>query len=373
MIEYPYKKTSLISLKGERWKDIPGLEGYFCISNLGRVKRNEYQTTYRNGYIHTKPSMIIRPVLAKISNDFIGDHTYHLCVHVRLGGRRYGYTLPRLVYYCFVKPFDLKDTNIFILTKNCDNKDIRPGNLVMATRGIRMQRAAARGRFDSALLHMSEEARSKMLLNVARAQQKEVSQYSLSGKKIRTYASMAAASRELGLSEGVISRVARGKLVTAGGYIWRWGKEKRIDMQRFLADRRKAIRERNGSRVTQYDFTGRRIAIFATATDAQEATGIAAGNCLKVVNGTNKSAGGFYWKKGAGPAKIDLSKYSWGNESGAVKRRKAVAQYNLKGKCIRTFTSITAAAVYMDTGIIGISAACRGHQITCKGYKWKFV
>src|SRR5258708_22806079 len=115
----------------------------------------------------------------------------------------------------------------------------------MATRGERMQRAAARGRFDSPPLHMSEEARSKMLLNVARAQQKKVSQYSLSGKKIRTYESMAAASRELGLSEGVISRVAKGKLITAGGYIWRWGKETKIDVQGFLAERRKAIRERN--------------------------------------------------------------------------------------------------------------------------------
>jgi len=373
MMEYPYKKTSLISLKGERWKDIPGLDGYFCVSNLGRVKRNEYQVTYRNGYVHTKPSMIIKPVLAKNSNDFIGDLTYHLCVHVTLGGRKYGYTIPRLVYYCFVKPFDLKDTKILILTKNYDNKDIRPDNLVMATRGIRMQRAAARGRFDSPLLHMSEEARSKMLLNVARAQQKEVSQYSLSGKKIRTYESMAAASRELGLTEGVISKVANGKTVTAGGYIWRWGKEKKIDTQRFLADRRKAIRERNGSRITQYDFAGKRIAIFATATDAQEATGISASNCLKVVNGINKSAGGFYWKKGAGPAKIDLRRYDWGNQSGAIKRRKAVAQYDLSGKYIRTFTSVTAAAEHLDIGVIGISAACRGKQLTCKGYKWKFV
>ncbi|HVW60815.1 MAG TPA: NUMOD1 domain-containing DNA-binding protein [Puia sp.] len=243
----------------------------------------------------------------------------------------------------------------------------------MATRGERMQRAVARGRFDSSLKHMSEEARAKMLLNVARAQQKEVSQYSLSGKKIRTYESMAAASRALGLSEGVISKVAKGKLVTAGGYVWRWGKEKNIDMQHFLADRRKTIRERNGSRITQYSLTGKRIAVFATAMDAQEATGISAANCLKVANGFNKSAGGFYWKKGAGPAKIDLRKYTWGNQSGAIKRRKAVAQYDLNGKYIRTFTSVTAAAEHMGIGIIGISTACRGLQHTCKGYKWKFA
>lgn len=373
MVAYPYNNTSLENLKGERWVDIPGLDGYFCVSNLGRVKRNEYEVTYRNGYVHVKPSMIIKPQLVKSPNDFIGDHTYHLCVNFTLSGVRYSYTIPRLVYYCFVKPFDLRDTNIIIMTKNHDNKDIRPGNLVIATRGERMQRVAARGRFDSPLLHMSKEARSKMLLNVARAQQKEVSQYSLSGKKIRTYESMAAASRVLGLSEGIISKAARGKLVTAGGYVWRWGKEKKIDMQGFLAARRKTIREKNGSRITQYSFTGKRIAIYATATDAQEATGISAGNCLKVVNGINKSAGGFYWKKGAGPARIDLRRYNLGDRSGAIKRRKAVAQYSLNGKYIRTFPSVTDAARYVDIGIIGISAACRGHQLSCRGYKWKFV
>ena len=371
--EYPYQNTSLENLKGERWEDIPGLDGYFCVSNFGRIKRNEYEVTYRDGHVHTKPTMIIKPRLGKVSNDFIGDLTYHLCVQVSLSGRKYAYTITRLVYYCFVKPFDLKDPNVFILTKNCDNKDIRPGNLTMVTRGERMQRAVARGRFDSYLKHMPEEARTKMLLNVAKAQQKEVTQYSLSGKKIRTYKSMAEAGRKLGVSADVIRNVVKGKLVTGGGYVWRLGKEKKIDIKSFLADRRRAIRDRNGSRITQYSLAGDRIAIFATAMDAQEATGISAANCLKVANGFNKSAGGFYWKKGVGPAKIDLSGYNWGNQSGAIKRRKAVAQYDLNGKHIRTFTSVTAAAEYMGIGIIGISAACRGQQHTCKGYKWKFA
>lgn len=371
--EYPYQNTSLENLKRERWEDIPGLDGYFCVSNFGRIKRNEYEVTYRDGHVHTKPTMIIKPRLGKVSNDFIGDLTYHLCVQVSLSGRKYAYTITRLVYYCFVKPFDLKDSNVFILTKNCDNKDIRPGNLTMVTRGERMLRAVARGRFDSPLKHMPEEARAKMLLNVAKAQQKEVTQYSLSGKKIRTYKSMAEAGRKLGVSADVIRNVVKGKLVTGGGYVWRLGKEKKIDIKSFLADRRRVIRDRNGSRITQYSLAGDRIAIFATAMDAQEATGISAANCLKVANGFNKSAGGFYWKKGAGPAKVNLTKHAWGKRSGGIKRRKAVAQYDLNGKYIRTFLSVTAAAEHMGIGIIGISQACRGQQHTCKGYKWKFA
>ncbi len=51
--EYSYQNLSLQSMKGERWKTVPGLEGYYVISNLGRVKRLEYEIQYDDG---RKPS-----------------------------------------------------------------------------------------------------------------------------------------------------------------------------------------------------------------------------------------------------------------------------------------------------------------------------
>lgn len=36
--QYPYQNTSLKNIKGERWKDIPGFEGEYQLSNYGRLK-----------------------------------------------------------------------------------------------------------------------------------------------------------------------------------------------------------------------------------------------------------------------------------------------------------------------------------------------
>jgi NUMOD4 motif len=35
---YPYENILINPLSGETWKDIAGCEGYFQVSNLGRVK-----------------------------------------------------------------------------------------------------------------------------------------------------------------------------------------------------------------------------------------------------------------------------------------------------------------------------------------------
>jgi hypothetical protein len=38
---YPYQNISLENLEGEVWEDVPGLDGYFLISNFGRTKRQK--------------------------------------------------------------------------------------------------------------------------------------------------------------------------------------------------------------------------------------------------------------------------------------------------------------------------------------------
>ena len=78
MKKYPYQNTGLKSLKGERWKNIPGFEMYFMVSNFGRIKRLEYELEYSDGRVYLKPARIIKPVLVKIPNVFMKDHIYFL-------------------------------------------------------------------------------------------------------------------------------------------------------------------------------------------------------------------------------------------------------------------------------------------------------
>ena len=145
--EYPYQNLSLKDIKGEEWEDVPGLDGYFAISSFGRIKRSEYEMQYRNGAIYTKPEKIIKPEIVKQPNKFIGDNTPFLVATLRFSGKRYHYTIARLVYHCFVEPFDLDNRQTIILVRDCDNFNIRPSNLIASTYQLKSKRTVLRKRF----------------------------------------------------------------------------------------------------------------------------------------------------------------------------------------------------------------------------------
>src|SRR5262245_54558749 len=101
MKKYPYQNTELKNIKGERWKDIPGFEMYFKVSNYGRIKRLEYDLEYSDGRLYIKPAKIIKPVLMKIPNRFMRDSVYFLRTTITLYKQKYNFSLARLVYHCF--------------------------------------------------------------------------------------------------------------------------------------------------------------------------------------------------------------------------------------------------------------------------------
>lgn len=370
---YPYRNTSLKSIRGECWKGIPGLDGYFVVSNYGRVKRCTYETQYRNGAIYVKPEKIIKPSIVTSSNKFIRDTNAFLTTRMTLSGEKHNFMLARLVYYCFVQPFDLADDTILIVTVDGDNFNIRPENLRAVNRSQRQQRAIARGRFRSPLLDLTEADKVEIRKKIVRRLQKQVSQYSPTGKRMRTYPSVADAQQTTGISSTSISGAAHGKNIRAGGYFWRWEKETKIDVKTFLATRQRENRVSLGLKVTQYTLSGERIERYPSLRDAYEATGANTSAIGLVIRGIRKSAKGYFWKKGYGPAKIDLTGYQWGRQSAASIQSKRLAQYSLKGKYIRTFDSIKAAAAAVKVGEASLSAASRGLQHTCKGWRWKLV
>lgn len=155
---YPYQHLELEDLGGEQWKDIPGLEGYFAISSLGRLKRLPCVMQDCNGTVYRKLEKIIKPSVSKAPNHYTGDHTSLLWVRVIRNGWKYNMTLARMMYYCFVQPFDLEDHTKVILCRDGDNLNIRPGNLVLASLEQKQQRIAERGRRRSPLLDRDDQA-----------------------------------------------------------------------------------------------------------------------------------------------------------------------------------------------------------------------
>ncbi|HEX8676615.1 MAG TPA: NUMOD4 domain-containing protein [Segetibacter sp.] len=300
---YPYQNISLENLEGEVWKNVPGLDGYFLISNFGRIKRQEYELQHPNGFVYILPEKIIKPKIGKAANKFKNDYTVYITGKVVVQGRTFAFSVPRIVYYCFVHPFNLKDKNLVVLVKDTDNLNIHSSNLILADLNQKRQRVAERKRFRNTLLDLSEEKRATIRKSILKAVRKQATQFSLEGEKIRIYESASEASRITGVSAKCIGEAASGLHVTAGGFLWRWGNEEKVDVNKLRQDKRIV---RAGLKVTQYDLHGKKIAHFASVEDAAKAEKVNVSGIYMVLRGKSKSSKGYFWKKGYGEDSIDL-------------------------------------------------------------------
>jgi NUMOD4 motif/NUMOD1 domain len=374
MKNYPYQNTELKNLKDERWKYIPGFEMYFMVSNYGRIRRLKYELEYSDGRVYIKPEKIIKPVLMILHNRFMNDNIYFLRVTITLYKQKYNFSLARLVYHCFKKPIKLHDESVVILTKDGDGRNIKPSNLQIASLSEKQKRIFDLNRREP--LVVDEEARKISVAKARLRKNKQVSKYTMLGKKIKTYPSIAIASQKTGISHSHISNRARGTEFSAGGFIWRFGNVPSVDikpMLKLIEQWRNRNKEAFGTKVSQYKMNGRRIAVYPTINDAAKATGISNANISSVFSKKRFSAGGFYWLKGYGPVKIDLSGYEYGVTVRAKNKQKPVRQLSKKGKPLQRFESIKEAAENVGVNSTTVIGALKGKHETAGGYRWKYL
>lgn len=161
----------------EIWKDIPGYEGLYQVSNLGRVKSLHYRNKY------SKKEQIL-----KSRNN--GDG--YLSVILK-NKKKY---IHRLVAETFISnsnnfsEINHKDEN---KANNCID------NLEWCTRKYNCNYGTKNERVG-----------------------KKVIQYDKKMNKIKEYKTISEASRETNIFNSSISAVCKGKRKTAGGYIWRF-------------------------------------------------------------------------------------------------------------------------------------------------------
>jgi hypothetical protein len=373
-LEYPFQHTELGDLKGEKWKPIPGLEGYFMVSNKGRVKWLYSERPNSIGLLMPYPELIITPYRQKTPNHFLNEHLVFLTITLKLDNTRYRFSLARLVYYWFVKKFDLQDKRTVILNKDYNTLNILPDNLVKADLFEKVHRTWERGRApETYFVTMTPAMRKKMGAAQVEKTSKPVTRYSLKGKKIKTYKSIAAAARATGLAAANISCVVNGRRISQGGFLWKEGSDPTTEgIESIRKRRQKETREKYGQKITQYDLTGKRIAHHPSLTDASIATGVQSIRIALIVKGVHRSAKGFYFKNGYGPEQIDLSGYKAGNVSGAAKRSKRVRQLSLKGKLLKVYPSVKDAAKSINVSATCISWCCKGKGQSSGGYRWQY-
>lgn len=173
----------------EIWKDIEGYEGYYQISNLGRVKSLNR--------ICKHPSGVTRRVNERIMKFDINKLGY-LRVHLAKDGTDKKISVHRLVAQAFIPNPD----NYPIV----NHKDENPSNNNIKN------------------LEWCDIKYNNTYGNKIKKLYKEIIQLNKEGKIIKYYPNTVQASKETGIVRCTITNCLNGRTKTAGGYIWKFKK-----------------------------------------------------------------------------------------------------------------------------------------------------
>lgn len=173
------------------------------------------------------------------------------------------------------------------------------------------------------------------------------------------------------------------------------GKKASEETKKKLSDYRKSHPETwiggwNKKEVHQYDFNGKYITSYPSASEASIALfGYEkCGDILKCIKGEVASAHGFVWKD-TKVESIDLSKYKVTytkhgarlfdmSYEGKMRRRKGhgkpINQYSLEGKYLATYNSTVDASEQVGIGHTTIGKCClhKGKSKTAGGFLWEY-
>lgn len=185
----------------EEWKDVVGFEGYYLVSNTGKVFSTRSEKLLKqkkcNGYRR---------------------------VNLSVNGKVESWTVHRLVAVAFIPNPENKPTVNHINEIKDDN---RVENLEWATvleqnvHGTRLQRAREHTDYKARKIDYAVVASKHDYKRLAQICSKAVHQFDKNGVFIKTYQSLKDASKETGARIAHISSCIHGKRKTAGGWVWK--------------------------------------------------------------------------------------------------------------------------------------------------------
>ena len=182
----------------EEWKPITGYEGFYEISNFGRIRsidRIEYQRHYSgimSKYMHQ--GQIIKP--GKRTNGYI-------TIGLTKNGKRKTHSVHRLVALHFLEKPEGKD---YINHLDADPTNNRVSNLEWCTQSENIQYAYDHGTKKPPHL-------------------KPIGQYDMDGNLIKVWEGQTAAARALGIHQANILKVCQGNREQTGGFKWKYMKQ----------------------------------------------------------------------------------------------------------------------------------------------------
>lgn len=122
----------------ENWKEIKGFEGYYEVSDLGRIRSVDRTITYKNGQVHFYKSKLI--------NQQLNPDNEYLIVKLNMKNKQITKNVHRLVLETFILNPDKKP---LCNHKNGIKQDNRVSNLEWCTQSENMQHAVEKLGFDN--------------------------------------------------------------------------------------------------------------------------------------------------------------------------------------------------------------------------------
>lgn len=228
----------------EFWKPIKGYEGYYEISNLGRVKSLERVVPKRHG----KRKIGGRILPQRI--DKSGYYTVILCKH--------SISKYKLVHRLIAEAFIPNPENKpFIDHINTIRTDNRIENLRWVSAKENSNNILTKDNVNSAT-HTKEIIRKKLETlrrNKRVNAPRKVVQYTLDGEYIATYDSYKEAYRKTGVRANSISEYCRGSRLKAGNYVWRHEGDKLGEIIKPISKKKKVLQfdKKTGSFIKEWD------------------------------------------------------------------------------------------------------------------------
>ena len=353
----PYRNKTLKNLKGEQWKEIPFTEGYYLISNFGRVKAlPRYIERTNASYGFWTKERILTQHLTKSKNNYKNDYKFGLMVSYQLNQQKFRCMVRRLVYKAFILPFSKeKIEGRYVYPKNGDGLDSYAGNLGLATKSELRKMQLVYDRYIPPAFTVDQEANRRHLLRMNWEKRRPVKQYLLDGKLIRKYKSISEAAHKTGISVGNISACALGSCVQASGFVWRFERDSYKGENRHWKGKRREV--------LQYSIDGKKLKQYPSINEAARQTRIHHSNIFNSLKGKSKQAGGFVWR------------YAGESYKGEYKNEVLIGkiiQFSLDDKKIGTYHKISEAAKATNSTYEGIRMVLRKKQKSSNGFIWRF-
>jgi hypothetical protein len=219
---YPYqdKKTDL--LEGEIWRDVPALEVYYQVSNLGRVRSLDRVVPHPRLHSQFVKGRILSQSIAKNKNILSGIPMIDLRVSLSYSGKMQYHNTRRLVYTTFVRPLDFEKDGLYVINDDCDGYNCRLDNLSVSTKSEKSRRAFHRERVPESYLKTADRSKWKGKIYGGMSRRKPILQLDLNNNIIAHFESISQASRSTGIGEKEIINVAKGRYAQWKGFRWKY-------------------------------------------------------------------------------------------------------------------------------------------------------